>query len=154
MTTVSNGDALQRLLDIEEIKKLKARYFRFHDTKKWDDFVKVFSSDVQIEIDGTVLTDAAEMVRAASAWVGDAETVHRGFMPEIEITGPDTATGTWSMADYLVWPKKEGSLPQGMRGYGYYHEEYRKVEGEWVISRLKIQRLRVEFLEGGVPAVG
>ncbi|MEU1623483.1 nuclear transport factor 2 family protein [Streptomyces sp. NPDC005722] len=152
MSTVGNGAALQRLLDIEEIKKLKARYFRFHDTKKWDDFAKVFSPDVQIEIDGTVLTDAGAMVKAASAWVGEAETVHRGFMPEIEITGPDTATGIWSMADYLVWPEN-GDLPQGMRGYGYYHEEYRKIGGEWLISRVRIERLRVEFREGGVPAV-
>ncbi|WP_062431616.1 nuclear transport factor 2 family protein [Herbidospora daliensis] len=153
MTTAPNVDTLQRLLDIEQIKQLKARYFRFHDTKQWDEFAKVFAPDVQIEIDGNVLRDSAAMVSAASAWVAEAVTVHRAFMPEIEITGSDSATGIWSMADYLVWPDKDG-LPQGMRGYGYYHEEYRKIGGEWLISRLRLDRLKVELFEGGVPAVG
>ena len=31
-------DKVQRLVDIEAIKQLKARYFRFMDTKRWQDW--------------------------------------------------------------------------------------------------------------------
>ena len=34
--------ATDRLLAIEEIKQLKARYFRCMDQKKWDEFEAVF----------------------------------------------------------------------------------------------------------------
>ncbi|MEU4409276.1 nuclear transport factor 2 family protein [Streptosporangium sp. NPDC023963] len=152
MNTVGNDDALRRLLDIEEIKQLKARYFRFHDTKKWDEWVRLFTPEIHLEIDGTVLRDPVELARVTSGWNGNAIAVHRGFMPEIDITGPDTATGIWSMDDYLEWPEKDG-LPQGMRGYGHYHEEYRKIDGRWLISRLRLDRLKLEVFEGGLPPV-
>ncbi|WP_062428823.1 nuclear transport factor 2 family protein [Herbidospora daliensis] len=138
--------------DVEEIKRLKARYFRFHDLKMWDAFLGLFTPDVHIEIGDTVMRDPAAMVRITSAWVGDATTVHRGFMPEIDVTGPDTATGVWSMDDYLVWPEKDG-LTQGMRGYGHYYERYRKIDGSWLISALRLDRLKVEVFEGGLPPV-
>jgi len=33
-----------------------------------------------------------------------------------------------------------------IRGYGHYHEEYRKEKGGWRISKLKLTRLRVDPL--------
>ncbi|MFB4273751.1 hypothetical protein ACBJ59_00535 [Nonomuraea sp. MTCD27] len=56
------------------------------------------------------------------------------------------------MDGYLEWPEKDG-LPQGMRGYGHYHEEYRKIDGKWLISRLRLDRLKLEVFEGGLPPV-
>ena len=38
-------DALQRLVDIEEIKQLKARYWRCIDTKSFDELATVFAED-------------------------------------------------------------------------------------------------------------
>ncbi|MBI0293347.1 nuclear transport factor 2 family protein [Streptomyces sp. PRKS01-29] len=35
---------------------------------------------------------------------GAAPSVHHGHMPEIEITGPDTASGIWAMEDLLTFP--------------------------------------------------
>ena len=151
MNATSNDDALRRLADIEEIKQLKARYFRYADLKMWDEWGRLFTPDVHLEIDGRVVDDPAEMVRTASGFLGNAITVHRGFMPEIDITGPDAATGIWSMEDYLVFPEKDG-LPQGLRGYGHYHEQYRKIDGEWRISSLRLDRLKLEVFEGGLPA--
>ena len=56
-------------------------------------------------------------------------TVHYGFMPDIELTGPDTARGVWSLHDYLEWPEPiesyRGIAVPGMRairGCGYYEE--------------------------------
>ena len=31
-----------------------------------------------------------------------------------------------------------------MQGFGHYHEDYRKEDGQWRIARLKLTRLRVD----------
>ena len=47
--------------------------------------------------------------------VGGVVTVHHGHMPEIDVTSPTTATGTWAMA-VLDWsaslpPRSSTALP-------------------------------------------
>ncbi|MBC8188544.1 MAG: nuclear transport factor 2 family protein, partial [Proteobacteria bacterium] len=70
-------------------------------------------------------------------FLADVLTVHHGHMPEIEITGPDTASGIWSMVDIV-------QLGAGFKGYGHYHDEYRKQEGGWRIARMRLTRLLIE----------
>jgi len=43
-------DAIQRLLTIEEIKQLKARYFRYMDTKQFDRLAELFAPDLKAEV--------------------------------------------------------------------------------------------------------
>jgi hypothetical protein len=63
-------------------------------------------------------------------------------MPEIELTGPTSATGIWSMFDYV---DKAGEYPIQLRGYGHYHETYcKEPDGQWRIARLQLTRLRVD----------
>src|SRR5579883_1903681 len=94
---------IERLLAIEEIKQLKARYFRCMDTKDWVGFAEVFAPDAVMDMSGemrdrTTPGDGvtrgnqaiAEFVRGA---VGGVQTVHHGHMPEIEVTSPTTARG-------------------------------------------------------------
>ena len=40
---------LRELRDIESIKQLKARYFRFMDTKQWDEWQWVFTEDARLK---------------------------------------------------------------------------------------------------------
>ena len=63
-------------------------------------------------------------------------------MPEIEITGPATATGVWAMFDYVELPEFT------LRGWGHYHEEYVKERGGWKIRRLRLTRLRCDVTPG------
>ncbi|MEV5503301.1 nuclear transport factor 2 family protein [Nonomuraea fuscirosea] len=87
-----DNDTLRRLSDVEEIKQLKARYLRHVDTKDWDAWREVFTSDARLEVGGVTRTPDA-FVSVTRGWLGDAVTVHAGHMPEIEITSSDTATG-------------------------------------------------------------
>jgi uncharacterized protein (TIGR02246 family) len=142
-------DQLARLVDIESIKQLKARYFRTLDTKAWDDFRLVFTPDITIDVDGNHFEGRDTFVEQLSAILTGVSTVHHGHMPEITITGPDEATGIWAMMDYLTFP---GTGPaRGFRGYGHYHETYRRLDGEWHIERLRLDRLRLDPLPGGLP---
>ena len=43
---------LNAIQEIEEIKKLKARYFRLMNHKRWDGWVDVFAEDVIAVIEG------------------------------------------------------------------------------------------------------
>jgi hypothetical protein len=145
-------DGIERLEAIEDVKRLKARYFRCLDTKDWDGFADVFAVDAVLDVSGEVATpddpDAGivrgnrEIASYVRANVDDVVTVHHGHMPEIDIESPTAATGIWSMEDKLRWP--EGAPIETMHGYGHYHERYVKVDGRWRIASLKLTRLRVD----------
>jgi uncharacterized protein (TIGR02246 family) len=146
---MSDGDALQRLLDIEAIRQLKARYFRFLDTKDWDAFASLFTDDAYMEADGVVQEGRAAIRGFLPKVLDGVVTTHHGHTSEIAITGRDTATGIWAMFDYLTWPGD--GPPKGLQGYGHYHEEYVRENGAWRIRRLVLTRLRVDPLAGGFP---
>ncbi|MFP6640952.1 MAG: nuclear transport factor 2 family protein [Myxococcota bacterium] len=141
----------QTLIHLEEIKQLKARYFRLMDTKQWADFALVFAEEAEIDVTEDVDSDEgrvrgreqiADFIRDA---VQDARTVHHGHMPEITLTGPDTAEGIWAMYDYLEFPSEPGQS-NGLHGYGHYHEKYVYRDGRWQIASMRLSRLRVDRL--------
>jgi len=139
-----SADALQRLLDIEEIKQLKARYFRLMDTKDWDGWAGLFTADAVMDADGYVGEGRDEIAASLRQILDGVVTTHHGHMPEITITAPGTATGVWAMFDYLTFP---GDPPPGFRGYGHYHEEYVREPDGWRIRRVKLTRLRMDPLD-------
>jgi uncharacterized protein (TIGR02246 family) len=146
---MNDRELLQRLADIEEIKRLKARYFRTLDRKEWDAFGQVFSTDGRMEVpEGDVDERGREAIVAFIGKTLDGvRTVHHGHMPEIEITGPATARGIWAMFDYVEFPSPENGHRVGLRGYGHYTEEYVREEGEWRIKHLHLSRIRIDSLD-------
>ncbi|RAY12977.1 DUF4440 domain-containing protein [Actinomadura craniellae] len=134
--------------DIEAIKQLKARYFRTMDTKDWAGMRQVFTDDVVIDtVDsgGSVIEGADAFMAFLRQTLADQTTVHHGHMPEIELTSATTATGIWAMEDLIQWADG-GEL----RGYGHYHETYRKIDGTWRIASSKLTRVRLDL----TPATG
>ena len=146
--TEDHGEMLRRLLDLEDIRRLKARYFRTLDHKDWDGFGDVFARDAVLEVpEAALVANGREaIVAAVSGPLTGSRTVHHGHMPEIELTGPDTAKGTWAMADYVEWAPAENGQRVGLQGYGHYLEEYVREDGAWRIARLHLARLRVDPL--------
>ena len=134
--------------DVEQIKQLKARYFRRMDTKDWAGLVEVFTSDVIIDMRGEgggVTESASAFVTPLSEMLADVVTVHHGHMPEITIDSKDSASGVWAMEDMLWWP--EGSPLKHLHGYGHYHETYARTVDGWRIATMTLTRLRrdIEF---------
>jgi hypothetical protein len=142
----------ERLEAIEEIKQLKARYFRCMDTKDWDGFTSVFAPNARMDVSGElgdgaadsggVTTGNREIAAFVRASIDDVTTVHHGHMPEIDVTSPTSATGTWAMEDHLWWP--EDSPISKMHGHGHYHETYEKLDGRWLITSTTLTRLRTD----------
>jgi SnoaL-like domain len=143
MTTASAS------MDLEAIKQLKARYFRLMDTKQWAEWEDLFTEDGVIGplatgIPGVAAMDPQsrhEFVKQARKNLADVKSIHHGYMPEIELLSEVSARGIWAMDDLLEYPN--GSPLKRLRGYGYYHETYAKVRGEWKIHTMALSRLRV-----------
>jgi hypothetical protein len=150
-----SDEALQRIIDIEEIKQLKARYFRLMDTKQWDDWGEVFAPDCLMEVPEAAVVNNGreEIVRFVSGALEGARTCHHGHMPEIEITGPDTARGIWAMFDYVEWPASGSGDRVGLQGFGHYIEDYVRADGQWRIGRTRLERLRIDPLGPGLPSL-
>jgi uncharacterized protein (TIGR02246 family) len=130
------------LEDVEAIRQLKARYFRLMDTKQWDAWADVFTEDATVTASPNpdeTFRGRADIVRKVSAALREATTVHHGHMPEIALTGPATATGIWAMYDFVDMPQLV------LHGWGHYHEEYVKQDGQWRIRRLRLTRLRLDI---------
>lgn len=132
---------------VERIKQLKARYFRTMDTKDWEGMRQVFTDDVVMDTTaagGGVVTGADAFLEFLTGILEGATTVHQGHMPEIELTGPTTAVGTWALHDIVIWP--DGTR---LDGHGHYAETYRRVRGEWRIASSTLTRLHVDVVAGG-----
>jgi hypothetical protein len=148
------------LAAVEAIKVLKARYFRAVDAQDWDLMRQVLADDVVCDFRGastdpvTGLNPAGEVtevvlhggdrsVAAMAAGMAGVNSVHHGHMPEIEITGPDSAKGVWAMFDSLRYPA--GSPVRGFEGWGHYHETYARTGSGWRIASIRLTRLRLDF---------
>ncbi len=139
--------SLERLQAIEDIKALKARYFRFMDTKQWDALVDVFTPDMQvISPSGQVwMTGGPAFAASLKNSLEHSISVHQGFMAEIEIIDADNAKGIWSMQDVIEW--KDRHPREGWKsivGRGHYHDTYRRTDGIWRIATLSLTRLRLD----------
>ncbi|MGB3621476.1 nuclear transport factor 2 family protein [Ketobacter sp. MCCC 1A13808] len=130
-------------IDIEAIKLLKSRYFRFLDTQDWDSFRCLFTDDFVSDTKpsgGKVIHGADEFVSFVKSTLANCTTVHHGLTPEINITSLNTATGIWAMEDLVRMP---GLID--LQGFGHYQEEYKKVNNQWCIHYSKLTRLRMDF---------
>jgi hypothetical protein len=139
------------LVDIEEIQQLKARYFRFLCTKQWDQWRDLFTVDATARFhpapgaeEGELLVGRDAIVAMVSGALADATVVMHGYMPEITITGPDSARGIWSATETIEWPPEVGYPSH--RTSGYYFETYALVGGSWKITEVRMSRLRHEVL--------
>jgi uncharacterized protein (TIGR02246 family) len=127
--------------DIEEIKKLKARYFRGLDSKDWELYGSCFAEDIIVDLTraGGERFVGREAFMAYAAAMPMVQSVHHGHMPEIELTGANTASGVWALEDYNIW--QDGSQNHG---WGHYLETYVKRDGRWQIATMALSYLRIE----------
>jgi hypothetical protein len=142
---------LNTLEALEQIKQLKACYFRLMDNKQWQAWENLFTEDVTAVYynaprdrpnDGLPVLQCAgrtNLVEAVSRALSKGISIHQGYMPEIELTSPTTARGVWAMFDYLRLPNCI------FKGYGHYEEEYVKEASGWKIKTIVLTRLHCDI---------
>ncbi|MFP3462811.1 nuclear transport factor 2 family protein [Arthrobacter globiformis] len=141
--------------DFEDARNLKIDYFRHLDAKRWADLRRLFHDDAVFAGFPFVAEDADAFVQGVASFLHGVDSIHLGFMPRMTATAEDTIRAVWSMHDYLVWPRdtrdyRGGKVPglYGIRGYGTYEEEYRRLSGRWRISVMRLVRTRIDLLTG------
>lgn len=148
---------VERLVAIEAIRQLKARYFRGVDTGDGAIVKAILAEDCVLDYRGCC-TDPATgrdfipamnvVLRGRESWMSDGMakfgivSVHQGHDLEVEFPDETTAKGIWSMTDRLWFPP--GGAFALMTGHGHYHETYVKIGADWLLQATHITRIRVE----------
>jgi SnoaL-like domain len=141
-------DDATALLEIEAIKRLKARYCRHLDSKDWQAWRSLFSDDFLSDTSqagGKIIQGADEFVAFTRKSLRSQATVHQVHAPEIEVTSPTTARGVWALEDVVRF-----GPGVNLRGYGHYTETYEKVDGQWLITSSTLTRLREDVFNAFV----
>lgn len=139
-------NAVERLLAIEELEQLKAKYWYALDRQDWAMWRdEVWAEDAEL----VVSAESEHKVGPRDAlidWVRqmfvDQISVHHGHTPILEITSATNATGIWAMEDRLYRGKNSPHGPGFVLGFGHYHEIYVKQDIGWRIRTSKLTRLR------------
>ena len=137
------------LVEIELIKRLKYKYARCLDLKRWDEIVECFTADAVAAYSGGGYTfegrDAIVDFLQRSMGAETFHSSHKMHHPEITLTGPTTATGVWALDDVVV----ETQWQITIRGCSFYDDEYVKHGGEWRIRRTGYKRVFEELQPRG-----
>jgi hypothetical protein len=152
------ADLERRIALIEEkaaIERLKYAYWRHLDLKQWPQLRQLFAEDATVNyssgkyefrgIDAVMkfLTESLSVERGAM-------TIHHGHHPEIEITGPTTAKGTWALYNYMYNVKQNRAIRIG----AYYHDDYVKIGGAWKFQHIGYQNIfHEEWKRDDIPSV-
>jgi len=123
-----------------------ARRVRCIDEKDWDGFADCYTEDAvswsfqaldkpgEATVGNRVIADrVARQLRLMT-------TVHQIHLPELDVTGPDTATGIVPLEDVLVW--EQDGTRRWMHGFGHYRQSYVKADGRWRIKEHRLTRVR------------
>jgi len=149
---LTNMNDLARLVAIEDIKQLKARYYRVLDTHDWEGFRSLWTPDAVMDMNfpDRILTSEDGIYRGPDAItafaikaVGAATSIDHALMPEIEILTATTARAIWAQEDRVFWP--EGSPNKSLHGFGYEHETYEMIDGKWRIKSTKLVRVKTDI---------
>jgi hypothetical protein len=145
-------DAVQELVELEAIKRLKAEYFYRVDMRDREGWLALFAPDGTFQWDTQVSAGGQdgkpdhkfvgpEMARIFDEMLAPSQSVHHGHCPMIDMVSDTEARGIWAMEDIVTFGR------QKIHGWGHYHETYRKLDGVWKIQTSYLKRLRLEITQ-------
>jgi hypothetical protein len=128
------------LQELEAIKRLKYKYLRCLDQKRWDELAECFTEDARSAYSGGryafqgrhAIMEFLKKAMGAPSFLSS----HRVHHPEIELTSPTTATGVWALEDTVI----ETNAQITIRGAAFYTDEYVKVGESWKIRATGYRR--------------
>jgi SnoaL-like protein len=122
-----------RLIEIEAIKRLKYRYMRGIDEKRWDEIETCFVPEATCSYSGGKYSfegrDAIMKFLTESMGRPTFLSSHRVHQPEIDVTSDTTATAIWALEDYVI----DEQYGITIHGAAFYRDRYVKREGQWKI---------------------
>ena len=136
---------VEKLEAIEAIKRLKYKYMRCLDQKRWQEMAECFTEDATAAYSGGKYAydgrDAILEFLETSMGRDSFLSSHRVHHPEIELTSDTTATGVWAMEDVVI----DTHFHVTIRGAAFYEDEYVRVGGRWRIKSTGYRRTYEEI---------
>lgn len=130
---------VQRLEDIEAIRRLKAEYCAVcDDGHDPDRIARLFTPDGIWESPTIGRFTGTAEIRLEFSRAGQRITrsQHSVLNEMIDVDG-DRATGVW----YLIALFERPAEPNPTWSLGRYYDEYARVDGQWLIKHLRVQPL-------------
>jgi len=130
---------LRVLEDIEEIRKLKARYCAACDDEHNPEKLgPLFAENAVWEATGTGRAEGREAIKTLLGGIGRSGFIknsgHHAINPIIEVDG-DRATGHWRLIMLYTAYRRDRSL-EYRRIIGWYREKYVRLDGRWYFEHL------------------
>ena len=124
---------IEQLVARESIRDLVARYNANGDSGRYEQVLGLFTPDAVLEADDVVHAghDAIRGMFAAAgaAFTGAGPLRHFTATHQIDVTGPDTATGRAYFAVVMA---------HGLDHWGRYLDDYVRRDGRWRIARRRV----------------
>jgi 3-phenylpropionate/cinnamic acid dioxygenase small subunit len=124
---------LQRLEDLDEIRRLYVQYGRHLDDADFDAYAELFARDAELRVSKTLRGDNREEIKAAmSAGLGGTagRVAHVIGTPRIELDG-DHATGECQWMAVVTGPDDRPVIT----GVGRHFDELVREDGRWRFAR-------------------
>jgi hypothetical protein len=149
-----NVDDVERLVAIEQIRRMRSRYLRMLDTKNWDEVANAYAPDATLafhtEAPGIVSRGRTQIIAMITSTLVDVDSVHYAHTAEIDLLSPHRATGVWALEDKLWFGPKSMYPGRRVHAYGHLEDSYSKIDGRWLLQDVQITRLRVDhYTDGG-----
>ena len=160
-------DALAKLIIIEDIRQLKARYFRCMDLRDWDGMAEVFSREFVFDCteglqvrplggeltgpEGAVIRGREAIMEVVKLTLADRTSVHHGHGHEITVESTTEAHGVIAMQDFIYAADRRTPI---MMGAGHYEERYVVEDGAWRIAFARLTRLIYDDFAGEAVGTG
>ena len=147
-------DPLRELVEIEAIKRLKYKYMRCIDQKRWEELGETFAANATSSYgDGKFSFQGRDAILgflSKSMGAPSFHSAHHVHHPEIELTSETTAKGSWALEDTVI----EKDAGWTLRGAAFYADEYVKQGGRWLIRHTGYTRIYEEFhLRKDIPSL-
>jgi hypothetical protein len=132
----SENPQLQRLIDIEEIKQLRARFANAVDNRRWDELRSgILAKNCVVDVPSGMVQQENRSATDRTKLVGDEAIIafirnalgdkpggsHAVSIPIIETLSPTSAKGTWRL------------------GTATYFDTYVKIDGRWLMQSIRFE---------------
>ncbi|MFT3851330.1 MAG: nuclear transport factor 2 family protein [Ilumatobacteraceae bacterium] len=126
---------VRRLAAIEDIKRLKYRYWRMIDGFVPGQVESLFTTDAVLDAGANGQHVGRDVIAAHfehQLFPAYQMAIHHGVNPEIEVADDfQSATGRWC---FNAWMLSTGAEPLGFWHVGYYEDKYAIEDGEWRVA--------------------
>ncbi len=137
-TLADLAERVRRIEDLEEIRRLRAKYFSALDDRDLRGIAEVFDPDAEIGMgDWGVFPTAQAFIErfAEESTAGHLFDLHHGANHVIDLVDENSAVGRWDAYYTEVDADAKSIFTEAYA----YADEYRRIDGKWLIVKTDIR---------------